>query len=285
MEILIISGLSGAGKSRAAGIIEDLDFYCVDNMPVSLIPKFAELCVATRGRYERVALVTDVRGRESFDELFHALDDLREQGFDYKILFMEANVSTIVRRYKETRRRHPLDPDANGLEQAVQREINMLKRIRDRADYIVDTSEYTLGQLQRKLFKLFGPDDEDSLQVNVMSFGYKYGIPMGADIVYDVRFLPNPFYVMELRDKSGLDKEVADYIFENGIAREFMYRFEEMLEFLLPNYEEEGKRSLNICIGCTGGRHRSVAVACALAEYLNGVGHATECIHRDINKV
>ena len=284
MEILIISGLSGAGKSRVAAALEDLDFYCVDNMPVSLIPKFAELCAATRGRYERVALVTDVRSRESFDELFQALDELMALGFEYKILYVDANVETVVKRYKETRRRHPLDGESGGLEQAVRKEIKILEPIRRRADYTIDTSGLTLGRLQRTLFRMFGAGREEGMRVNVMSFGFKFGIPIEADIVFDVRFLPNPFYVPELMEKSGLDNEVADYVFNSEQAQRFMEKFQDLIDFLLPNYEEEGKTSLTICIGCTGGRHRSVAVTEALAKYLSKKGTETECIHRDIDK-
>ncbi len=285
MEILIISGLSGAGKSRVAAALEDLDFYCVDNMPVSLIPKFAELCTATRGRYDRVALVTDVRSRESFDELFEALDELMALGFEYKILYVDATVETIVKRYKETRRRHPLDGESGGLEQAVRKEIKILEPVRRRADYTIDTSGLTLGRLQRTLFRMFGAGGEDGMRVSVMSFGFKYGIPIEADIVFDVRFLPNPFYVPELMGKSGLEKDVADYVLSSEQANRFMEKLLDLIDFLLPNYEEEGKTSLTICIGCTGGRHRSVAVTESLAKYLADKGHETECIHRDIDKV
>jgi UPF0042 nucleotide-binding protein len=285
VEILIISGLSGAGKSRVAATLEDLDFYCVDNMPVTLIPKFAELCAATRGRYERVALVTDVRSRESFDELFESLDELMALGFEYKILYVDATVETIVKRYKETRRSHPLDTDEISLEQAVYKEIKILEPIRKRADYTIDTTGLTLGRLQRTLYRMFGAGGEDKLHITVMSFGYKYGIPIEADIAFDVRFLPNPFYVPELMNKSGLDSDVAAYVFKNGQADEFLEKFEGILEYLLPNYQEEGKLSLTVCIGCTGGRHRSVAVSEALAQHFSQQGYSVECLHRDINKV
>lgn len=284
MEILIISGLSGAGKSRVAAALEDLDFYCVDNMPVTLIPKFAELCVATRGRYERVALVTDVRSRESFDELFESLDELNSLGLEYKILYVDATVETIVKRYKETRRRHPLSSEGLSLTEAVQREIRMLEPVRQRANYVIDTTGLTLGRLQRNLLRIFGGGGDYKIKVSVMSFGYKYGIPIEADIVFDVRFLPNPFYVPALQSRTGLDKEVADYVFKNGQADEFLRRFEELLDYLLPNYEEEGKLSLTVCIGCTGGRHRSVAVSEAIAKRFTEKGYNTECIHRDAEK-
>lgn len=285
MEILIISGLSGAGKSRVANILEDLDFYCVDNMPVVLMPKFAELCLVTRGRYERVALVTDVRGRESFDELFKALDEMHQMGCDYKILFIEASVEAIVKRYKETRRRHPLDPDGKNLEVAVHKEIRMLETVRNRADYIIDTTSLTLGKLQRRLYKIFtSGQDEKTLNVNVISFGFKYGIPIDADMVFDVRFLPNPFYISDLRDLCGLDKPVSDFVFSHDQSNEFMHHLEGMMEFLLPNYEEEGKHSLTVCVGCTGGHHRSVAIAQKLANFIREKGYPAESIHRDVNK-
>ncbi len=284
MDILIISGLSGAGKSRVAAALEDLDFYCVDNMPVTLIPKFAELCVATRGRYERVALVTDVRSRESFDELFESLDELTALGLEYKILYVDATLETIVKRYKETRRRHPLTGEGLSLVEAVQREMRMLEPVRSRANYVIDTTGLTLGRLQRNLIRIFGGGADNKIKVTVMSFGYKYGIPIEADIVFDVRFLPNPFYVPELQNKTGQSKDVVDYVFKNGQAEEFLRRFEGLLEYLLPNYEEEGKLSLAVCIGCTGGRHRSVAISEAIAKLFSEKGYSTECIHRDADK-
>ncbi len=284
MEMLMISGLSGAGKSRVAAALEDLDFYCVDNMPAALMPLFAELCAATKGRYERVALVSDIRSRDGFDQLFAALDAMSQKGFEYKILYVDANIETIVKRYKETRRRHPLDGEAGGLEAAVRREMEMLEPVRRRADYVINTTGLTLGRLQRTLFRLFGNGSKQTLRVSVMSFGFKYGIPIEADLVFDVRFLPNPFYVPELTNKTGLDEEVSDYVFSNDVSKQFLEKLEDMIEFLLPNYEEEGKMNLTVCIGCTGGHHRSVAVTEAVARYLSQRGHETECIHRDIDR-
>ena len=285
MEILIISGLSGAGKSRVAAVLEDMDFYCVDNMPVALMPKFAELCLATRGRYERVALVTDVRAIENISELFTALNEMRDMGCGHRILFVEAGIDTIVKRYKETRRRHPLDPEGCELEKAVRREIGIMAPLREQADVIIDTTELTLGKLQRRLFSIFNRDqDEKPMNVNILSFGYKHGIPIEADLVFDVRFLPNPFYNPDLRDLSGLDEPVKAFVFRFDEAKEFFRRLSELLEFLLPYYVEEGKRHLVIGIGCTGGRHRSVAVAQALTEFLTDRGYPAESIHRDIDK-
>lgn len=285
MEILIISGLSGAGKSRVAAVLEDLDFYCIDNMPVALMPKFAELCLATRGRYERVALVTDVRAIENFAELFMALDEMQQIGCEHKILFIEANLRTIVKRYKETRRRHPLDPDGGDLESAVGREVKMLESVRERADYIIDTTDLTLGRLQRKLFKIFmDGQDEAAMNIHVISFGFKYGIPIEADLVFDVRFMPNPFYIPELKDKTGQDEEVSGFIFSFEQSKVFLDKLTDMMEFLIPQYIEEGKRQLVVCIGCTGGHHRSVAVAKALAEHIDKKGYPAECSHRDVEK-
>lgn len=285
MKFLIISGLTGAGKSRTAGMLEDLDYYCVDNMPVVLIPKFAELCIATRGRYDKVALVTDVRGRESFDDLFKALDEMHNMGFDYEILFIEASPETIVKRQKEQRRKHPLDPEGMDLESAVYREKRMLSGIRDRAKYIIDTTDYTLGRLQSVVFDLFATEKESrGISVNLVSFGFKFGIPIDADLVFDVRFLPNPYYVAELSQKTGLDEDVMDYVFSHPQTGEFMKRLTSLLEFLIPCYIEEGKHSLVIAIGCTGGHHRSVAIARAVSAFVKKCGYRSECIHRDIEK-
>jgi len=285
MEILIISGQSGAGKSRVAAVLEDMNFYCVDNMPVVMMPLFAELCLSTKGRYERVALVTDVRGQGSFEELFTALEKMKNMGCEYRILYVESDVETVVKRYKETRRRHPLDPDGRNLEKAARMEIEMLRPVRERADFILDTSSLTLGKLQRKLSKMFsGMPDAMGLRVSVMSFGYKYGIPIEADLVFDVRFLPNPYYVAELRELSGIDGAVSDFVFGNEESVTFMNKLTDMLDYLLPHYEEEGKLSLTVCIGCTGGRHRSVAFAVKLAERIARKGYQTECIHRDVDK-
>ena len=223
MEFLIISGLSGAGKSHTADILEDLDYYCVDNMPIALITKFAQLCLAAGEQYEKVALVTDIRERANFDELFKVLDGLWDLGCDYRILFVEANPANIVKRYKETRRRHPLAVPGISIEDAISSEIKLLAPVRERADYIINTSNLTIGNLQSEIYRLFvGEDAKRKLVVNVMSFGYKYGIPIESDLVFDVRFLPNPFYVSELRELNGLDEPVSQFVFQNDITKEFM---------------------------------------------------------------
>lgn len=285
MEFLIVSGLSGAGKSRVSDMLEDMSYYCVDNMPIVLIPKFAQLCMAANDRYDRVALVTDIREKSSFTELFDVLDGLWDLGCEYRILFMEADVPTIVTRYKESRRRHPLAGPGTTIEQAIENEKGLLAPVRERADYVINTSHTTLGMLQSELYRLFaGKETGQSMTVNVMSFGFKYGIPIESDLVFDVRFLPNPFYVAELREFSGLDKPVADFVFSRHETRQFMVKLEDMLGYLLPLYAEEGKMSLTISIGCTGGRHRSVAIARALCESIEKRGFNAQNIDRDINK-
>ncbi len=285
MDIYIISGLSGAGKSRAAAVLEDFDFYCVDNMPVAMMPKFAELCLATHGRYERVALVTDVRAIADVNEFFSALDDISALGCSYTILFIEANTETIVKRYKETRRRHPLDPDGHDILAAVRYERERMEPVRSRADHIIDTTGLTLGRLQRTLSKIITASSaEQPLSIVFLSFGYKNGIPIDADLVFDVRFLPNPYYVSELKEQNGTDKAVYDYVYSHEISVEFTNRVMELLKFLLPQYIEEGKRSLVVAIGCTGGHHRSVAVAEKLGHDTAELGYPVECRHRDIEK-
>lgn len=283
MEFLIITGLSGAGKSRAADILEDLDYYCVDNMPVALMPRFAELCLATRGRYEKVALVTDARERNG--DLLGILDELKGMDCTVRILYMDADVPTLVRRYKETRRPHPLAGRGVSIEQAIHKEQELLVPIREKADFIVNSSNLTLGMLQNRLFALFSEaGSKREIDVNVMSFGFKHGIPLDADLVFDVRFLPNPYYVEDLRSQTGLDRPVAEYVFAYQQTREFVQKIEELLDFLLPLYVEEGKLGLTIAIGCTGGHHRSVAMTQALAEELERLGLALTVSHRDLER-
>ena len=235
MEFLIITGLSGAGKSRAADVLEDLDYYCVDNMPVALMPRFAELCLDTRGRYEKVALVTDTRDRDGFGELLNTIEELRKMDCPVRILYMDADVPTLVRRYKESRRPHPLAEKGMSMEDAVRKEEELLAPIKEKADFVVNTSSLTLGMLQNRLFSFFsGEDRPRGLDVTVMSFGFKHGIPLDADLVFDARFLPNPFYVEALRPLSGLDLPVAEYVFSYQQARTFMEKLEDLIAYLLP---------------------------------------------------
>ena len=286
MEFLIVSGLSGGGKSRAADVLEDLDFYCVDNMPTALLTKFAELCLATRGRYEKVALVTDIRSQESFTELFAALDELADMGVDYRILFVEASESAIVRRYKESRRPHPLQAESRcSLPEAVRRESELLAPVRERADYVINTTGLTLSMLQKRICEIFvdGGTRRDIL-INVVAFGFKYGIPLEADLVFDVRCLPNPYYIAELRHQTGLDAGVRDFVFGYQQTRDLMRHLEGLLGFLLPLYVEEGKTALVIAVGCTGGHHRSVAITRALADFIKQKGYSASENHRDMTR-
>ena len=286
MEFVIISGLSGAGKSKAASIMEDLDFFCVDNLPAPLITKFAELGMAGAGEYDRVVLVTDVRGGTNFESLFQALEDLKTMKCSYRILFMEASDEVIIKRYKETRRSHPLAESCDSLEQAIDLERKMLAPLRERAEYIIDTSNLSTAKLRGELRRLFAKSGtlEGRMDVRVTSFGFKHGVPMEADLVFDVRFLPNPYYVAELRPLTGLDQGVRDYVFSGGQTQEFLNRLGDFVTWLLPRYEEEGKTALVIAVGCTGGHHRSVAVAHALAQFIAGQGFPVTESHRDMGR-
>ena len=285
MKFLIISGMSGAGKTRAADVLEDMDYYCVDNMPAALLPKLAEFCMGMGGRYEKVALVTDIRDKDGVDTIFASLDQLWALGCDYQILFMEADLPTIVNRYKEARRPPPLQAEAGSLEAAVRLELKRLDRLRTNADFVINTTGLTLGMLQAEIYKRFmGNEAERKLNVTVISFGFKYGIPIEADMVLDARVLPNPYYVEDLRAKTGLDPEVSDYVFGHDSSKEFMQHLNRLFAFLLPQYVEEGKTGLTVAVGCTGGRHRSVAVASALCETVRTLGHSAELVNRDIDK-
>ena len=285
MEILIISGLSGSGKSKAASFLEDMGFYIVDNMPAGMILKFAEFCAAGSGRYSRVALVYDVRTADSFDEFLGVLATLRAREYNCKLLFLEADVGAIIKRYKETRRRHPLMSDGMTIEQAMHREQELLRPLREHADFVIDTTLMPAAKLRNELYGLFGDKSaRGKLSVNVVSFGFKYGIPLEADLVFDVRFLPNPFYVPELKHKTGMDSEVYDYVFSFPQTKTFIDKLEGMLSFLLPLYAEEGKSTLVIAVGCTGGHHRSVSVARCIASYLTALGYPAFENHRDITR-
>ena len=283
MEFLIISGMSGAGKSQAADILEDMDYYCVDNLPLALLGRFAELCLASAGRYERVALVTDVRERESITELLPALDKLWDMGLEYRILFMEADAATIVRRYKSSRRPHPMQEPGGTIDDAVRRELRALAPVRERADFVINTTGLTTAMLQSRIRELL-EQTAKRFAITVTAFGYKYGLPIDADLVFDVRFLPNPYYVSELRPLSGLDANVSDFVLRRPEAREFMERLGSLLELIIPLYAEEGRYTLHIAVGCTGGRHRSVAVANELARRLSARRENVTAAFRDIDK-
>ncbi len=285
MEFVIISGLSGAGKSKTASILEDIGFYVVDNLPAALIPKLAELCMASPGKYDRVALVTDIRGGQTFEGLFEALEALQDLGCAYRILFVEAGEETIIKRYKETRRSHPLARSGRSLDEAVRLEKTALAPVRSRAEYIIDTSALSTAKLRGEVLRLFGNGGaQQAMSVSVISFGFKYGIPIEADLVFDVRFLPNPYYIAELRHQTGLDDGVYNFVFGYQQTKDFMQYLENLMSFLLPLYVEEGKTALVIGIGCTGGQHRSVAVTKALADFIKQKGYSVSENHRDMTR-
>lgn len=285
MEILIITGLSGGGKSRAASYLEDIGYYTVDNLPAEMMVKFADFCAGSSGRYDRVALVYDVRSGEPTDILIETLERLKASGVNCRMLFLEADNQTIVNRYKETRRMHPLQKKGESVEQAIRREREWMQPVRDHADFVLDTSALSIAKLRSELLDLFGQQgDRGGLAVNVLSFGFKHGIPIEADLVFDVRFMPNPYYVPELKNKTGLDQAVRDFVFSFRQTNDFMEQLEKMLTFLLPLYAEEGKSALVIAIGCTGDHHRSVAVAHELAEYITEEGYQVTENHRDISR-
>lgn len=285
MEILVISGLSGGGKSKAASFLEDIGFYVVDNMPAAMILKFAEFCALGSGRYDRVALVYDVRTASSFAEFFEVLDQLKTMDVNCRMLFLQASPDVIIQRYKETRRRHPLSDSAGSLEEAVRREQEVMQPVKERADFVIDTSRTTTAQLKAQLLHYFDSSAEKgAMSVHVTSFGFKHGLPLEADLVFDVRFMPNPFYIEELRPKTGLETDVSGYVFGFQQTQDYMRRLKDLLAFSLPLYAEEGKSNLVIAVGCTGGHHRSVAVTHALAEWIRQQNYQTVESHRDINR-
>ena len=286
MEILIISGLSGAGKSKAASFLEDMGFYIVDNMPAVMMLKFAEFCAAgVNSRYDRVALVYDVRTAGSETELFDVLEQLRKMDGSCRLLFLTANPETIIKRYKETRRRHPLCRDGVSLEAAVGRERELMAPLEAQADYVIDTSHIATAQLRGELLRLFDAKGEKGkMTVSVISFGYKYGLPMEADLVFDVRFMPNPYYIESMRRKTGMDQEVYDYVLSFRQTQDYLKKLKELLAFSLPLYAEEGKTVLVIAVGCTGGHHRSVSVTRELAAYIRQLGYHVSENHRDMGR-
>ena len=285
MEFVVVTGLSGAGKTQAMHAMEDIGFFCVDNLPPALIPVFYDLCVKSEDIMGRVAVVTDTRGGELFKSFFTAMEALKHDKKPYKILFLDASDNVLVRRFKETRRKHPLSDDLNGsLEQAVKLEREMLKPMRESSDYVIDTSLVSPAQLRSRIAQLFLNSAEDSLAVHCISFGVKYGVPMESDLVFDVRCLPNPFYDENLRPLTGLDAPVRDYVMEKEETKGFVARFTDMVDYLLPLYAKEGKSQLVIAVGCTGGHHRSVALAQYMHDHLVQKGVRASVTHRDMQK-
>lgn len=284
IQFLIITGLSGAGKSTAMKVFEDLGFFCVDNLPPALVPKFAELALTSDGRIRRAALAIDVRGGEFFDDLFTSLDHLEETGVEYQILFLDASDEVLVRRFEETRRKHPL-AQAGGILEGICAERERLQAVKERSDKILDTTALSVHDLRQEIMDTFVRGGrEGTLTVGVVSFGYKYGIPLDADLVLDCRFLPNPHYVEALRPLPGDSPEVRRFVLSQPSTQEFMRRLIELMDFLLPQYLDEGKAHLTVAIGCTGGKHRSVVLADDLGAYLEQRGFKVNLRHRDVRK-
>ena len=285
MRFIIVTGLSGAGKTEATRSLEDMGYFCVDNLPPKLIPKFAEACVQSQGKIDKVALVIDIRGGIFFDDLFESLIYLKKQDFKYEILFLDASDEVLVKRFKESRRSHPLAPGSRIIT-GINEERKRLREVKDRADIIIDTSKYAIKDLREEMTKNYGDvtEPEKDLSVTILSFGFKYGIPVDSDLVFDVRFIPNPFYIPELKPYSGNDEPVKKYVLEQEETKGFIKRTDDLLEFLIPNYKKEGKRQLIISIGCTGGRHRSVAIANQIYENLASRNYNISVEHRDIRE-
>ncbi|GFI15881.1 nucleotide-binding protein [Lachnospiraceae bacterium] len=285
MRFVVVTGMSGGGKSTALRMLEDAGFYCVDNLPVLLIEKFVELIAAPGGEVSKVALGLDVRADQSFDDVRKILEKLKEDGYKFEILFMEANDRTLLKRYKETRRMHPLSPDGR-IEDGIRKERDILSNIRIKSDYVIDTSSLLTRELKEELDRIFVQNKEyNNLMVRILSFGFKHGIPADADLVFDVRFLPNPFYIDDLKHKTGNDAEVQDYVMSFPEAHIFIEKLTDMIGFLIPNYIKEGKYQLVIGIGCTGGKHRSVTLANRLHERMKDKGgYGINISHRDIGQ-
>ena len=286
MELVIVTGLSGAGKSAAVDALEDIGYYCVDNMPPELIPTFAELIIKSNEHRDRVAVVADIRLGASFSSLFSVLGDLENMNVQYKILFIDADNDVIMRRYQETRRKHPLADmyDSPSIAEAIAKERELLLPARQRADYIIDTSQVKSSQFKERVANLFMDDASKAMKVYCISFGFKYGAPKEADLVFDVRCLPNPFYVPELKSHTGLDEEVRKFVLNFDQAQGLKVKLLDLLDYLLPLYRSEGKSQLTIAVGCTGGKHRSVVFAELINKHLLENGAYSSVFHRDMNR-
>jgi RNase adapter protein RapZ len=284
LEFVIITGMSGAGKTQAANVLEDIGFFCVDNLPPSLIPKFAELCGQTNGRMQKIALVIDVREGRFLENLFDILEGLKKAGHRVMIVFLNAGEDSLVRRFSETRRPHPLALDGS-LVMGIRTERQILTRLQEEADLVIDTSDYTVHEFRRLLFDAFqGWGITDTTRISLVSFGYKHGLPNYADVIFDLRFLPNPHFVEELKPLTGKDQAVIDFILQGTKTCSFLEHMVTFLNFCLPLYIQEGKSYLTICLGCTGGRHRSVTLVEHLGKILRQSGHPIHIHHRDIDK-
>ena len=285
MRFIIVTGLSGAGKSEATNTLEDMGYFCVDNLPPKLIKKFAEVCKQSQGSIDKVALVMDIRGGIFFDDLFESLSELSREQFQYEILFLDTSDEVLVKRFKEKRRSHPLAPGGRVIT-GIELERQKLREVKDKADVIIDTSKYAIKDLREEMARKFGDKEmpEKQMAITILSFGFKYVIPVDSDLVFDVRFIPNPFYIPELKPFSGNDEPVKNYVMDQIETQTFLEKANDMFEFLIPNYQKEGKRQLIISIGCTGGRHRSVAIANSIYETLHSNNHDVYVEHRDIKE-
>lgn len=283
MQFVIITGMSGSGKSSAVNVLEDIGYYCVDNMPPELIPKFENICSQSDGKIDKVAFVVDIRGGDLFLKLQDTVKQLQGEGVSLKILFLDSSDDVIVRRYKETRRKHPRDEVSYGnIRKAIETEREILRPIKAQADFYIDTSRSSTAQFKERLYSIFLGNNE-FMHIDVQSFGFKFGAMSEGDLVFDVRCLPNPFYVPELKNKTGLDKDVYDYVLSFDEAKVLLGKLTDLIDYLIPLYEKEGKSQLVIAFGCTGGKHRSVTFAEAVAEHLRKQGHRIRITHRDIN--
>lgn len=284
MRFVIVTGMSGAGKSLVTKYLEDIGFFCVDNLPPSLILKFAEISAQSEGKMEKIALVIDIRGGELLHDLFPALDEIKQSGFSYEILFLEAADDVLVKRYKESRRQHPLSQEGRLLK-GIREERKALEKIKAKANYIIDTSTLATRQLKQEINNIFLEGKTfTGIIINIVSFGFKYGIPTDCDLVFDVRFIPNPYYIAPMKLKNGKDEMVKEFVLNAHETKEFLEKLDDMLDFLIPNYIKEGKSQLDIGIGCTGGRHRSVAIADEVFRRLQDKKHRAVIEHRDIEK-
>ena len=284
MRFVIVTGMSGAGKTSALKFLEDINYFCVDNMPPALLPKFAELCYEQDGGFERVAIGIDIRGGKLFNDLFEVLSSLQEKGYEYEILFLDASDEVLIKRYKETRRSHPLSRNGS-IQEGIRKEREMLRDVKAKATYIIDTSQALTRQLKEQINGIFLENKKhENLVITIQSFGFKYGIPTDSDLVFDVRFLPNPFYIQELKELTGNDEPVSSYVMNFEESQVFLRKLVDMVEFLIPLYIKEGKNNLVISIGCTGGKHRSVTLANALYAALGQEKHMLLLQHHDIEK-
>ena len=284
MRFVIVTGMSGAGKTSVLKFLEDINFFCVDNLPPALLPKFAELCYEQEGEIERVAMGIDIRGGRLFNDLFEVLSDLQAKGYEYEILFLDASDEVLIKRYKETRRSHPLSRNGS-IQEGILKERDMLCDVKTKATYIIDTSQALTRQLKEQINDIFVENKKhENLVITIQSFGFKYGIPTDSDLVFDVRFLPNPFYIQELKELTGNDEPVSSYVMQFEESQIFLQKLVDMVEFLIPLYIKEGKNNLVISIGCTGGKHRSVTLANALYGALGEDRHMLLLKHHDIEK-